>query len=80
MLRDFVVNDVPENVGSREHVEARFSGLTDEQKETLREGAKKFAETFRTSEGETLGEEPTEALDESAIKSTNLSGSKKSED
>ncbi|CCI83357.1 F0F1 ATP synthase subunit alpha [Corynebacterium otitidis] len=54
--------------------------LSDEQKETLREGAKKFAETFRTSEGETLGEEPTEALDESAIKSTNLSGSKKSED
>lgn len=35
MLRDFVVNGVPENVGSREHVEARFSGLTDEQKETL---------------------------------------------
>ncbi len=54
--------------------------LSDEQKDTLREGAKKFAETFRTSEGETLGEEPTEALDESAIKSTNLSGSKKSED
>lgn len=54
--------------------------LSDEQKDTLREGAKKFAETFRTSEGETLGEEPTEALDESAITSTNLSGSKKSED
>lgn len=35
MLRDFVVHGVPENVGSREHVEARFSGLTDEQKETL---------------------------------------------
>lgn len=35
MLRDFVVHGVPENVGSREHVEGRFSGLTDEQKETL---------------------------------------------
>lgn len=35
MLRDFVVHGVPENVGSRQHVEARFPGLTDEQKETL---------------------------------------------
>ena len=35
MLRDFVVHGVPENVGSRQHVEARFPGLSDEQKETL---------------------------------------------
>ncbi len=35
MLRDFIVHGVPENVGSRQHVEARFPGLTDEQKETL---------------------------------------------
>ncbi|WP_164523923.1 hypothetical protein [Sphingomonas sp. ABOLH] len=35
MLRDFVVNGVPTNVGSREHVEARFPSLTDDQKETL---------------------------------------------
>ncbi len=35
MLKDFVVHGVPENVGSRQHVETRFPGLTDEQKETL---------------------------------------------
>ncbi|MFL0587724.1 site-specific integrase [Sphingomonas olei] len=35
MLRDFVVHGVPENLGSRQHVETRFPGLTDEQKETL---------------------------------------------
>lgn len=35
MLRDFVVHGVPTNVGSREHVEARFPSLTDDKKETL---------------------------------------------
>ncbi|PZQ58630.1 MAG: integrase [Sphingomonas taxi] len=35
MLRDFVVHGVPENAGTREHVEARFPTLSDEQKETL---------------------------------------------
>lgn len=37
MLRDFVVHGVPENVGSRDHVEARFPNLSDEQKESLLE-------------------------------------------
>lgn len=35
MLRDFVVHGVPEDVGSREHVEARFPGLTEEQRDSL---------------------------------------------
>lgn len=35
MLRDFVVKGVPEDVGSREHVEARFREFTDEQRDAL---------------------------------------------
>ncbi len=35
MLRDFVMHGVPEDVGSREHVETRFPALTDEQRDSL---------------------------------------------
>ena len=35
VLSDFVVHGVPQDVGSREHVEARFPGLTDEQRNSL---------------------------------------------
>ncbi|WP_294391270.1 site-specific integrase [uncultured Sphingomonas sp.] len=37
MLRDFVVHGIPADVGSREHIEARFAGLSEEQRETLTE-------------------------------------------